>query len=227
MALIEYKDVEQGTDEWLDLRRGMITASTIGRLITPKTVKIAANPDSRALVAELAAERITGWSDPTYVNADMQRGNDDEPRARDKYTEHYGAVTEMGFLVEDNLGGLGYRLGYSPDGLVGDDGLIEVKSPRAKGHVLAVLNADVPPEYMAQCQAGLLVSGRKWLDFIPYCGGQPLWRTRVYPEQRWVEAILETVEQTELAIESMVNRYQGAVAGLPQTERIVELEMVI
>lgn len=224
MSLTEYPEIEQGTDAWHELRRGMITASVIGRLITPKTIKPAGNPESRALVAQLAAERITGWTDSTYVNADMQRGNDCEPLARDKYSENYTPVTEMGFQVRDDWG---FNIGYSPDGLVGDDGLIEVKSPRAKTHIQTILSGDVPLEHMAQCQTGLLVSGREWVDFISYCGGLPMWRVRVTADSRWVDAILETAEQTELAIESMVNRYQGAVIGLPQTERILELEMVI
>ena len=227
MTLIEYRDVEQGSDQWLDLRRGLITASTIGRLITPKTIKPAANPDSRALIAELAAERITGWSDPVYVNGDMQRGNDCEPLARDLYSEKYAPVTELGFMIEDNLGDKGLKLGYSPDGLVSDDGLIEAKAPRAKTHIQTILSGEVPLYNMAQCQTGLLVSRREWLDFLSYSPGLPMWRTRVFPDPRWAEAIIATVEQAELAIESMVNRYQGAVIGLPTTERILELEMVI
>ncbi|WP_332645077.1 lambda exonuclease family protein [Aeromicrobium sp.] len=227
MTLHEYKDVDQGSDEWLDLRRGLITASTIGRLITPKTIKPAGNPDSRALIAELAAERIAGWSDPVYVNSHMQRGKDCEPLARDLYSERYAPVTEIGFLVEDNVGGNGFKLGYSPDGLVSADGLIEVKAPEAKTHIQTILSGEVPPGNMAQCQSGLLVSGRDWLDFLSYSPGLPMWRTRVLPDPRWAEAIIATVEQAELAIESMVNRYQGAVIGLPATERIVELEMVI
>lgn len=226
MTLHTYDQLEQGGDEWLELRRGMLTASTIGRLITPKTVKPANNPESRALVATLAAERITGWSDPVYVNADMQRGTDCEPIARDLYAEHYAPVTEVGFLVEDNVGGNGWRLGFSPDGLVGEDGLIEIKCPRPRTHIETILTAEVPLWNMAQVQTGLFVSGRAWLDFVSFSAGLPLWRTRVTPDPRWFDAIEATVEQAELAIESMVNRYEGAVAGLPQTERILELGLV-
>lgn len=219
MTLHEYRDIDQGSDEWLELRRGMVTASTIGRLITPKTIKPAGNPDSRALIAELAAERIAGWSEPNYVNGDMQRGNDCEPIARDKYAEHYGVdVTAMGFMVRDDWG---FRFGYSPDGLVADDGLIEVKAPRMKTHIQTIISGEVPVEYMAQCQAGLIVSGREWVDFISFYGGLPMKTIRVQPEQRWVDAIRQASQDAELAIESMVNRYQGAVTGLPTTERII------
>ncbi|MBK0297295.1 hypothetical protein IAE22_36275, partial [Bacillus sp. S34] len=71
-------DVEQGTDEWHALRRGIVTASTIGQLITPKTVKVAANDTARSLVMHLTAERITGYTEPTYTAMDMERGKVDE-----------------------------------------------------------------------------------------------------------------------------------------------------
>src|SRR5690606_36899576 len=135
-----------------------VTASVVGQLITTKTIKPAANDTSRALTALLVAERITGWSDPVYVSDDMMRGTLDEPVARDLYSKHYAPVVECGFMVryED-----GWRLGYSPDGLVGDDGLIEVKSRRAKAQLVTILADEVPASNMAQIQAGLLVSGRQ------------------------------------------------------------------
>jgi hypothetical protein len=89
MTLTILPDLLQGTDEWLDQRRGMVTASVVGKLITAKTVKPAANDDSRALTAQLVAERITGWTDPNYVSDDMLRGIEDEPRAVEVYSERY------------------------------------------------------------------------------------------------------------------------------------------
>lgn len=217
---------EQGTDEWIEARRGMVTASVVGQLITPKTVKPAANADQRAVIAELAAERITGWVHDGYVGGDMLRGWEDEPRARDLYAEHYAPVTECGLMVRD-LGGA--RLGYSPDGLVGDDGLIEVKSKLPKKHVAAVLADAVPIEYMAQIQCGLLVSGRAWCDYISYSGGLALWVKRVYPDERWHDAITEAVITAEDAITTMVAAYTAATAGLPMTERITydDLELTL
>ena len=81
MSLHELPDLIQGTDEWHDQRRGILTASVVGQLITPSTVKPANNDKARAITAQLAAERITGWTDPTYMNDDMLRGVEDEPRA--------------------------------------------------------------------------------------------------------------------------------------------------
>ena len=217
MTLHVYEDLEQGTDEWLAARCGIATASVVGQLITPKTVKPAANDTSRALVMTLVAERITGYVEPIQPNRDMERGTLSEPFARDIYAEHYEPVTELGFMVRD-FGT--YRIGFSPDGLVGDDGLIEIKSPRQKKHLSTILADEVPLEYMAQCQAGLLVSGREWIDFLSYNGGMPLWRKRVTPDEKWFTAIREAVEQFENTAAEMYDRYVAATADLPATERI-------
>jgi predicted phage-related endonuclease len=225
VSLIEYPDVIQGSDEWHGQRRGIVTASVIGQLVTPKALKIAANDKSRSIVAQLVAERITGYTDPTYVSDDMLRGVEDELRARDLYAKVYQRpVREVGFLLrkEDT-----WQLGYSPDGLVGDDGLIEVKAPRAKGHLSTILADEVPAEYMAQCQTGLLVSGREWLDFISFSGGMPMWHKRVLPDPAWQDAIVAAVEQFEAMASEMVADYAGKAEGLPATERIVYQEMRI
>lgn len=217
MTLHVYEDLEQGTPEWLAARCGIVTASVVGQLITPKTVKPASNDYSRGLTASLVAERITGYVEPIHENDDMRRGTLSEPFARDKYAEHYAPVTEVGFMVRD-FGD--YKIGFSPDGLVGNDGLIEIKSPRQKKHLSTILADEVPLEYMAQCQAGLLVSGREWIDFISYNGGMPLWKKRVTPDLQWQSAIKEAVQAFELVAYDMVDRYLKATADLPVTERI-------
>lgn len=226
MSLHKFPDVIQGSDAWHGQRRGLVTASVIGQLVTPKTLKIAANDKSRSIVTQLVAERITGYTDPTYIGDDMLRGIEDELRARDLYAEVYERpVHEIGFLLrrEDT-----WQLGYSPDGLVGDDGAIEVKSRRAKLHLATILADEVPAEYMAQCQAGLLVSGREWLDFISYSGGMPMWHKRVLPDPAWHEAIIAAVEQFETTAAEMVADYTTKTAGLPATERTPDYhEMVI
>jgi hypothetical protein len=222
MTLHILPDLIQGTDEWLEQRRGIVTASVVSRLITPSTIRPANNPDSRALTMQLAAERITRWTDPTYMSDDMLRGIEDEPRARDLYAEHYAPVDEVGFMVLERDG---WRLGYSPDGLVGDDGLIEVKSRRPKKHLQTILADEVPAENMAQIQAGLLVSGRDWLDYVSYCGGMPLWVKRVRPDKRWHDAISVAVAACEDAVSDMTANYLKAVDGLPTTERVLEQEM--
>jgi hypothetical protein len=225
MTLTTYEDLEQGSPEWLAARCGIVTASVVGQLITPKTVKPAANDYSRALTAALVAERITGHVEPIHETHDMLRGTLSEPFARDIYAEHYAPVTEVGFMVRD-FGG--YRIGYSPDGLVGETGLIEIKSPRQKKHLSTILANDVPLEYMAQCQTGLLVSGREWIDFVSYNGGMPLWHKRVTPDPKWQQAITDAVEAFEENAATMLDTYTTATANLPATERIdlfPEMEM--
>lgn len=209
-------DCEQRSPEWYAARLGIVTASVVGRLITPSTIRPASNPASRALTVQLAAERITGWADETYTSPDMWRGIVDEPIARALYGETYAPVTKVGFMVRDDWG---YRIGCSPDGLVGDDGMIEVKSRRPKEHLATILADAVPAENMAQIQCGLLVTGRKWCDYVSFCGGMPLWPKRTKPDPRWHDAIVEAVAGFEDAAETMIARYRLAVEGLPMTER--------
>lgn len=267
MTLRIDSELIQGTEEWLAARRGIVTASVVGRLVTrdrpdpmefacpncgitvglscvslrtgqpiktihdgrtkaaseqPHVLSVADTEDSRKLTAILAAERISGYTDPTWVSADMWRGIEDEPRAVDHYSEHYAEVTRVGFMVEDKWG---YQIGYSPDGLVGDDGLIEVKSRRQGNHMLEVVGDEVPVYNMAQLQAGLLVSGRKWVDYLSYCGGLPLFVKRVFPDPEWARVIVAAVAQFELNAADLVAAYLQATEGKPATERVVEMEM--
>jgi len=268
MTLQIFAELEQGTDEWLAARCGIVTASVVGQLISkgspdaqtvacpkcdsgegypcistarkvptpiktihderaakaselPPVFTVANNDTSRALVLTLAAERITGYVEPMRVSADMERGTLDEPYAREIYSEHYAPVTELGFMVRDDWG---FRLGYSPDGLVGDDGLIEIKSRNQKIQLNTILDDKVPPANMAQCQTGLLVSGRDWLDYVSYCGGMPLYVKRVLPDMRWFHAIQEAVEAFEADADELVTRYLAATANLPKTKRINHYE---
>ena len=217
MALKIYDDLTQGTDEWLEARRGIVTASVVGQLITTKTVKPANNDTSRGLMWTLLAERITGFIDPVYVSEDMLRGTMEEPIARQAYADHMGVeVQQLGFMTEDRWG---FIIGYSPDGLVADDGLIEIKSRRPKKHVKTILEDRVPPENMAQIQCGLLVSGCAWLDYVSYCGGMPLWIKRVYPDDQWQDAIAEAVTQFEDLAAEALTTYTVRTDGMPVMER--------
>lgn len=224
MSLKIYDTLEQGSDEWLEARRGILTASTIGQLITPFTVRPASNDKSRALKDILVAERVTGWVEPVYVSADMLRGQEDEPVARDLYREHYAPVEEVGFMRMDEPG---FTLGYSPDGLVGSDGLIEIKSRKPKAQLQTILNDTVPPFNRAQLQAGLLVSGREWVDYCSYASGMPFYVTRVYRDERWIETIRTVVTEFETYAAETVARYEEVTASMPTTTRIKELEMTI
>lgn len=216
MTLQNHTELEQGSDEWLAARRGIVTASVIGQLITP-TLKVADNETSRGLTLLLTAERITGHVEPVFVSNAMLRGQMDEPLARAWYAEHHAPVTETGFMVEDKWG---FPIGYSPDGLVGDDGLIEIKSREPKIHLRTIL-ADLPPrENLAQMQAGMLVTGRKWCDYISWCGGMPPYVTRVHADGVWAEVLVEAVEKFEQRATDYLNDYRHETAGIEPTERI-------
>lgn len=192
-----YHDIDQGSEEWHALRCGILTASEIKLIMTP-TLKPARNDKDRAQLYELLAQRITGHTEPSYISDDMLRGYEDEINARILYSEHFAPVKECGFITNDDHG---FVLGYSPDGLVGDEGLIECKSRRQKFQMQTILADAVPEEYVLQCQAGLLISGRKWLDFISYCGGMPMFVKRVFPDDAIQNAIVDAATQFEDRIE--------------------------
>lgn len=222
MNLKIFEDLEQGTDEWHEVRRGIVTASVVGDLITPKTVSVANNGTSRSKVAELAAERITGHTESIGWSFDMERGHLDEPYARDAYAKYKGVdVTEVGFMTRTQDG---YTIGYSPDGLIGDNGLIEIKSRKQQIQLDTILADEVPSENMAQLQTGLFVSGRDWCDYVSYSGGLPLYVTRIAPDPVWQKAIADAAKKVEEAIGKMIHDYTQAVEGLPMTERIDHFE---
>ena len=215
MTLTIFETLEQSSQEWLQARAGILTASTVGRLITPRTVKPSANDSARGLYATLIAERITGHVEPVSPSRMMARGTLLEPEARRIYAEQTGQdVDEVGFA---RLDADTYTLGSSPDGLVGETGGIEIKSPSAKVHVSTVLAGTIPDYNRAQVQAFLHVTGREWCDFISYLPGQPLCIIRDFPDPRWQTAIQSAAEQFEETARSAVARYETATHGLPKT----------
>lgn len=224
MALTVLDNLVQGSEAWHDARRGLLTASTIGQLITPKTIKPSKSETARAFIAGLVGERIAGFTEPTYTSDDMMRGIEEEPYARDLYAETFAPVTQVGFMIRERNG---IKLGFSPDGLVGDDGLIEIKSRRQKKHVLSVLDDAAPPENMAQIQTGLWVSERDWCDYISYSGGMKLWVKRVHADQRWQEVITEVAAEFEKTAAEMIATYNERTAGMPVAQRVFDAEMVI
>lgn len=225
MTLTIHDDIEQRSEEWFELRCGLITASAIGKLITSKTLKVASNDWSRDLIASLTAEQVTGWVEPSFQSSDMLRGVLDEPIARDAYAEWAGVeVVEAGFMVRDDWG---FPIGFSPDGLVGDSGLIEIKSRKQKKQLQTVLADEVPAENMAQIQCGLLVSGRDWCDYVSYCGGMPLYVKRVLFDPRWQDVIVEAAANFYELSAGMKHIYETRTKGLPLTERVDHFEELV
>lgn len=225
MSLIIHHDLQQGSDEWLAARCGMLTASEMKLVVTP-TGKSASNDKSRAHLFELLAQRISGHVEPHYISDDMLRGREDEVLARALYAEHYAPVQEVGFLVREFDG---FRIGYSPDGLVGDDGLIEIKSRRQKYQVATIIDDDMPADYEIQVQTGLLVSGRAWCDFISYSGGLPMAVLRVQADPAMQERILNAAADFEQRLADHLAVYNDNLTrrAFRMTERRVEAEMVL
>lgn len=217
MTLHVLTDLEQGSPEWRDARRGMVTASVIGQLLTP-TLKVANNDTSRGLAATIAAERIAGFTDDTYVTYDMLRGQEDEPRAVAEYERRTGhTVTRVGFMTNTIRG---HVVGFSPDGLVDPDGFIECKSRKSKKQLATMLADEVPVENLAQIHMGFMVSGREWCDYLSYAGGWPAYIKRVTPDPQWQNAIGDAVERFEETVDAMVADYFNRYGSLPKTERI-------
>lgn len=218
MTIIYHPEVEQGSTEWLNMRCGLLTASEMKLILTP-TLKTANNDKSRAHVWEILAQRVTNYTEPSYIGDDMIRGWEDEAYAIDMYSERYAPVEQTGFVTNDQWG---FTIGYSPDGLVGDYGLIEIKSRRQKFQIETIVRDEVPAEYMLQIQTGLLVTGRGWLDFISYSGGLPMFVKRVLPDPDMQAAIIDAAEAFEADVQSRFVDYRKNAGRFPMTERRVE-----
>jgi len=224
--IVCHAEYDQGSEEWLQARCGLLTASEMKLILTP-TLKVANNDKTRAHVYELAAQRITQYVEPHYVGDDMLRGHEDEVRARLAYAGKFGEVTECGFITNNRHG---CTIGYSPDGLVGDDGLIECKSRRQKYQVQTIVSG-VPEEHMLQLQTGLLVTEREWMDYVSYSGGMPMVVLRVYADAETQDAIINAAMRfeervTEVMAEYTDNLAPGGLRWVP-TERVIEQEMYV
>jgi YqaJ-like viral recombinase domain len=222
MAIIYHEDLIQGSDAWLAARCGLMTASEMKHILTP-TLKIADNDKTRSHLWELLAQRVTRYVEPSYIGDDMLRGMTDEIEARRLYHIGTAKVHNAGFVTNDEWG---FTIGYSPDGLVGDEGLIEAKSRRQKFQVQTFAEGIVPPKFMLQLQTGLLVTRRKWIDFISYSGGLPMFVHRVEPDSVMQEAIILAATVFEARLAEKLEIYRTVTADLPLTERIIEREMI-
>jgi hypothetical protein len=200
-----HHDITQGTPEWLELRRGKLTASEMKLLVTP-TLKVAANDKVRAHVWELLAQRITGRVEEKFQSDKMLRGHAEEAEARYVYETRYQPVEVCGLITNDRHG---FTLGYSPDGLVGANGLIEAKSRDTKFQVETICGWEVPEDHWIQVQAGLLISERNWLDFLSYSNGMPMAAIPVEPDPLVHEAILAACHAFETTMKTKLDEYRG------------------
>lgn len=222
MTITYHPELIQGSDEWIAARRGLITAGSMDLILTP-TLKIANNEKERTHLYELLAQRVTGYTEPSYISDDMLRGLDDEVYARALYAEKYAPITETGLVTNDALG---FVVGFSPDALVGDDGFIECKSRRQKWQAQTIVEDEVPSEFMLQIQTGLLVTERKWCDFISYCGGMPMFVKRVEPIPEYQAAIKLAATGFEVRLRTAMKVYAEKIKVLYPTERRIQEDII-
>lgn len=223
-----HAEVEQGSEEWLAMRCGLLTASEMKLIVTP-TLKAASNKDERAHLYELLAQRITGHVPPRYVSDDMLRGHDEEIDARTAYSKTYAPVKQVGFVTNDKFG---FVVGYSPDGLVNDDGQIECKSRKQSLQVKTLVEyvdaGAIDPDFMIQVQTGLMVTERDWCDLVSYCGGLHMATVRVYPDKVYQDAILAAAVAFEGRMTAALEKYNAVLASkarLIPTERKIYQEI--
>lgn len=154
---------DQGSEEWLAARAGMITASRIADLMAKtKTGESASRANYRA---QLIAERLTGKPQESFSNAAMQWGTETEPLARSAYELLRGVmVDQVGFVPHPTI----ELSGASPDGLIDDDGLIEIKCPNTATHIEYAVAGKPPTKYLLQMLWQMECTGRKWCDFASY-----------------------------------------------------------
>lgn len=228
MGIQIYRELIQGSEDWAAARCGLPTASEMHLLVTP-TLKIASNDKERAHLYELLAQRITGYVEPQYVSDAMLRGQDDEIDALTLYAKTYGEIDRVGFMTNDKWG---FTIGYSPDALVGENGLVECKSRSQKWQIKTltefVPNEAIDPDFMIQCQTGLLVSERDWVDLVSYCGGLPMATVRVFPDAKVQEAILNAATVFEDKLHDKLVTYwvvMKSKARLIPTERKIYQEI--
>lgn len=170
----------QGSPEWIAARLGKVTASRMADVLAKTKTGWGA---SRAnYMAELIAERLTGIAADSYTNAAMKWGVETEPQARAAYQFHTDVeVEECGFINHGSIP----MAGASPDGLVGSDGLVEIKCPNTATHIDTLLGASVPSKYLDQMAWQIICAGRTWCDFVSFDPRMPpalrLFVVRYYP----------------------------------------------
>lgn len=232
-GIIVHESFDQGTPAWFEARAGIVTASNVHKLLTPK-LGVRNDKTSRALIHRLVHERRTGHpADGGATTFAMRRGTELEPYAREHFKQHWLAdgqtVTEAGFITRDHEAtdtAPAYRLGYSPDGLIDDDGVLEIKCPGPEKFWTWFEESEryyqdhgepgyVPAEHMAQVQAGLYVAGRRHGVFMAYTPGLPPIVSDVVLAPFWVNAIKNAVIAAESRINALVNLHRNATSGEP------------
>ena len=200
---------DQGTAEWFAARIGKATASRVTDIVA-KT-KSGPSASRKNYAAQLVAERLTGTPTESFSNAAMQWGTDTEAEARDAYRQHsLNEVIECGFVDHPTID----DSGASPDGLIGDDGLLELKCPNTATHIETLLGKAAPAKYLHQMMWQMACTGRAWCDFASYDPRLPehmrLFVIRVHRDD-------EVIAELEREVAAFLNEVEQTVAKLRET----------
>lgn len=207
-------DFAQYSPEWWAQRRGIPTSSNAKRIITPKDGKFSSQAEDYA--CDLIAEKYDHYyGQPSeFATAAMRNGNVMEPESRRFYVfERDCEVQQVGFVTTDDG-----RFGCSPDSLVNSEGGLELKNPKPSTHIRYLLDGGLPPEYRPQLHWCLIVTGRKWWDFLSYAPGLPHLLVRVEPN--------EYTETLRGYMEKFWTLYQGLLARI-EAQREEEISAAI
>lgn len=199
------EDIIQGSDAWKQLRCGLITGSKIADVMQEKKGTGYDN-----YLAQLVVERLTGCVTETFKNAYMERGNEDEEAARDCYSFFTGNdVDQIAFIKHPTID----CFGVSPDGLIGDDGMVEIKRKIPALHIKYILQNRIPPEYVKQMTAELACSGRKWNEFVSYCPEMPenmqLFICRMERDETAIKVMEQSVIEFDKAVNKMIQELKA------------------
>jgi putative phage-type endonuclease len=196
--------IEQGTNEWLQLRLGKVTASRVADIMAKTKTGVSASRGNYLI--ELALQRVTGNIEPMYTNDAMAWGTATEPQARVAYEVKTGNfVDQIAFVEHDII----EWFGCSPDGLVGKDGLIEIKCPNSATHWATIKDKKPPNKYVIQMQTQMACTGRKWCDFVSFDPRMPersqLFICRVERDQTMIDEIEAEVMKFLIEVFDEVN----------------------
>lgn len=197
-------DCEQGTPEWHAARCGVVTASEFSTVLAKGRTANSVSETRKKLLAAKAAEILTGEHVPTWDgNKHTERGHAMEAEVRDLYMASSELeCTQVGFIRRG-------RIGCSPDTLVGEDGLLEIKTKLPHLQIDAVLAGVLPPEHVAQVQGQLLVTGRQWCDFRSYWPGLPQLRVRVYRDMAYLSTLNQELQRFIAELDALVARLRS------------------
>lgn len=197
--------MDQGTEEWFTIRIGKVTASRVADVIAKTKTGYSATRDN--YMAQLVCERLTGQKGESFTNAAMQHGTDTEPLARAAYEALKDVlVDEVGFVPHPSI----IMAGASPDGLVGDDGLLEIKCPNTATHIETLLSESVPGKYNTQMQFQMACTGREWCDFVSFDNRLPtelqLFVKRVPRDNVFIRLIEAEIVQFIAELDDKINK---------------------